>query len=160
MHRRSVLIRTSARDNNKLTQLGPESRDPDALQTCMKWRNPMTFTTLSKLLLVTCGVLTVLSSTYSAIRAPPVPNPVLYLTGNEMFETGGKKFIRYRYDVLNKSDYPPEMFAASPNLPPCGKNTKASRTWVDFILKAESASTGFVRSASRQISTVSGSRLR
>jgi hypothetical protein len=24
------------------------------------------------------------------------------------------------------------MFAAAPNLPPCGKITKASRTWVDF----------------------------
>ncbi|PYS98373.1 MAG: hypothetical protein DMF65_10385 [Acidobacteria bacterium] len=24
------------------------------------------------------------------------------------------------------------MFAASPNLPPCGNNTKASRTWVDI----------------------------
>lgn len=41
--------------------------------------------------------------------------------------------IRYRYDVANKADYPAEMFAAAPSLPPCGSNTNASRTWVDFF---------------------------
>ncbi|HEX7771791.1 MAG TPA: hypothetical protein VF435_05175, partial [Pyrinomonadaceae bacterium] len=25
-----------------------------------------------------------------------------------------------------------DLFAASPDLPPCGKNTKAARTWVDI----------------------------
>lgn len=34
--------------------------------------------------------------------------------------------------MLNKADYPAELFAAAPALPPCGLNTKASRTWVDF----------------------------
>ncbi|HVS80876.1 MAG TPA: hypothetical protein VHE60_04015 [Pyrinomonadaceae bacterium] len=64
---------------------------------------------------------------------PPLPNPVLYLMGQESFSTGGKQFIRYNYDVLNKADYPSELFAAAPALPPCGKNTKASRTWVDIF---------------------------
>jgi len=103
----------------------------------------MTCTGVSKLLLITCVVFAVLFTTNSAITALPIPNPVLYLTGNEMFETGGKKFIRYRYDVLNKSDYPPEMFAPSPNLPPCGKNTKASRTWVDFYTQSGKRLYGF-----------------
>jgi hypothetical protein len=44
----------------------------------------------------------------------------------------GKQYIRYNYDVLNKDEYPKELFAASPYLPPCGNNTKASRTWVDI----------------------------
>jgi hypothetical protein len=64
---------------------------------------------------------------------PPLPNPILYLMSTEAFTTGGKQFIRYNYDVLNKDAYPAAMFAASPALPPCGKNTKASRTWVDFF---------------------------
>lgn len=64
--------------------------------------------------------------------APEVPNPILFFIGQEFYETGGKQFIRYRYDVLNKDAYPNELFAASPDLPPCGQNTKASRTWVDF----------------------------
>ena len=61
-----------------------------------------------------------------------VPNPILVLVGQEAFQAGGKSFIRYNYSVFNSADYPAEMFAASPNLPPCGNNTKASRTWVDI----------------------------
>ena len=64
---------------------------------------------------------------------PPLPNPVLYLTGTEVFSQGGKQFIRYHYDVLNKDSYPADLFAAAPALPPCGANTKSSRTWVDFF---------------------------
>jgi len=65
--------------------------------------------------------------------APPVPNPVLYLTGTEVFQASGKTYIRYKYDVLNKDQFPAEMFAPAPNLPPCGKNNSAARTWVDFF---------------------------
>lgn len=70
----------------------------------------------------------------SASTAPPVlPNPVLYLTSTESFSRGGKQFTRYNYDVLNKDSYPPDLFAAAPALPPCGANTKSSRTWIDFF---------------------------
>ena len=62
-----------------------------------------------------------------------VPNPVLYLTGIESYSVNGQNFIRYRYDVLNKDQYPADMFAAAPNLPPCGSNTSSSRSWVDFF---------------------------
>ena len=68
-----------------------------------------------------------------AVPQPVLPNPVLYLTGTEVYTTGGKTWIRYQYDVLNKADYPDAMFAAAPALPPCGLNTKSSRTWVDFF---------------------------
>jgi hypothetical protein len=65
-------------------------------------------------------------------RAGPLPNPVLYLTGLEYYSAGGKNWVRHRYDVFNKSSYPDAMFAQAPALPPCGLNTKASRSWVDF----------------------------
>ena len=64
--------------------------------------------------------------------APALPNPVLYFLGTEYVEIGGKQMIRYRYDVENKNVYPDDMFAAAPELPPCGTNTKAARTWVDI----------------------------
>ena len=64
--------------------------------------------------------------------APVLPNPVLYFLGPEYVEIGGKQMIRYRYDVENKNVYPDDMFAAAPELPPCGANTKAARTWVDI----------------------------
>ena len=63
----------------------------------------------------------------------PFPNPLLYLTGIEHYSTAGGNFVRYRYDVLNKDQYPDALFAAAPHLPPCGTNTNASRTWIDFF---------------------------
>jgi hypothetical protein len=64
-------------------------------------------------------------------KAAP-PNPVLYLTGLEYYSAGGKNWVRHRYDVFNKDQYPDAMFAQAPALPPCGNNTKSSRSWVDF----------------------------
>jgi hypothetical protein len=65
-------------------------------------------------------------------QAGPLPNPVLYLTGLEYYSAGGKNWVRHNYDVFNKSSYPDAMFAQAPALPPCGLNTKASRSWVDI----------------------------
>ena len=70
------------------------------------------------------------ASTASARRV--LPNPVLYLNKLEYFQNGGKNFVRYEYDVLNSDAYPADMFAAAPDLPPCGQNTKSARTWVDI----------------------------
>ena len=61
------------------------------------------------------------------------PNPILYLVGTEFYTANGQNFVRYRYDVLNKDQYPAEMFLAAPGLPPCGTNTNSSRSWVDFF---------------------------
>jgi hypothetical protein len=71
-------------------------------------------------------------SIQSSAFAPVLPNPVLYFLGAEYLQSGGKKVTRYNFDVENKSAYPDELFAASPDLPPCGTNTKSARTWVDF----------------------------
>lgn len=68
----------------------------------------------------------------TSVAAPPPPNPVLVFLGQELTTIGGKNVIRYSYDVANKDQYPADLFAASPSLPPCGTNTNASRTWVDF----------------------------
>ncbi len=93
----------------------------------------MTFKSRKQSLLLFPFLLLVMLATQSVASAPPLPNPVLYLMGLEAFDQGGKHFIRYKYDVLNKADYPDALFAAAPALPPCGANTKASRTWVDIF---------------------------
>ena len=61
-----------------------------------------------------------------------LPNPVLFFLGAEYYQAGGKSYVRYRYSIENREAYPDSMFAAAPALPPCGQNTKASRTWVDL----------------------------
>lgn len=79
----------------------------------------------------------------TAATAPPVPNPILTFTGSEAFEAGGKQKIRYSFDVANKSEYPSDMFAPAPDLPPCGSNTKSSRTWVDLFEQGGKRLNGF-----------------
>jgi hypothetical protein len=65
-------------------------------------------------------------------EARTLPNPVLYMSGSEYYTTGGQAFVRYNYEVDNAMSYPNSLFTAAPALPPCGKNTNASRTWVDI----------------------------
>lgn len=88
-----------------------------------------------KFTLATLACLTILvfSNPSSAQTQTVIPNPVLYLVGQEWFSKDGRNFIRYRYEVSNSDAYPDAMFAAAPTLPPCGTNTKASRTWVDLF---------------------------
>ena len=92
----------------------------------------MTFKSLKRSLLLFPGLIGVLFLVPGVASAPITPNPVLYLTGTEIYQAGGKQFVRYQYDVLNKADFPTAMFAPAPALPPCGKNTNSSRTWVDI----------------------------
>ena len=75
--------------------------------------------------------------------APAPPNPIIYFLGPEHVTLNGKNFTRYNYDVANKDAYPDNMFAQSPNLPPCGANTKAARTWVDIYDQAGKRLNGF-----------------
>lgn len=62
-----------------------------------------------------------------------LPNPVTILLAPAFYEQDGKQWKRYNLMVFNYEVYPNEMFAAAPNLPPCGQNTKASRTWVEIM---------------------------
>jgi hypothetical protein len=64
---------------------------------------------------------------------PVIPNPVITFLGAEYLTVSGSQQTRYYFEVFNREDYPPDMFAASPKLPPCGANTNASRTWIDIF---------------------------
>ena len=68
----------------------------------------------------------------SAVAQQSLPNPSLLFLGQEQAEVDGKKITRYHFEIVNKDKYPAELFMAAPDLPPCGKNAKASRTWVDL----------------------------
>ena len=84
--------------------------------------------------MLSAGLLLALAAGAAASQAPPpLPNPILYLTGQEYYTVNGQDFVRYRYDVFNKQAYPAAMFAAAPGLPPCGQNANSSRSWVDFF---------------------------
>ncbi len=73
----------------------------------------------------------------------PLPKPVLVFTGGEEYQANGKQWRRYNYAVDNSADYPNLLFAAAPELPPCGLNTKAARTWIDFYTQDGKRLNGF-----------------
>lgn len=79
----------------------------------------------------------------SRAQAPAPPKPVLFLQRIEYVTTGGKEFARYYFGVENSAAYPDAMFAPAPGLPPCGRNAKASRTWVDIYAQDGRRLNGF-----------------
>jgi hypothetical protein len=83
-------------------------------------------------ILLTVFAVAIALSVQANTTAPDLAKPVLAFLGQEPNEAGGKKLTRYYFDVTNKEDFPAELFAASPALPPCGSNKNASRTWVDI----------------------------
>lgn len=62
-----------------------------------------------------------------------LPNPVLTFVGQLSFTKEDKTFVRYQFKVNNKASFPSALFEAAPGLPPCGVNTKSSRTWIDIF---------------------------
>jgi len=84
------------------------------------------------LTLLTGFILIMGAATKSSTTPVVIPNPVLAFIGQEPFSVKGKEWIRYNYSIENASSFPDELFKRAPTLPPCGKNTGSSRTWLDF----------------------------
>lgn len=70
----------------------------------------------------------------------PIPNPILVYSHKQTGVDGlGNTVDWYFFTVANWYDFPAAMFAARPDLPPCGLNNSASRTWVDFHRSADNS---------------------
>jgi hypothetical protein len=64
---------------------------------------------------------------------PDLPDPELICNGWEDYVgSDGEDYTRYFLSFANWPEYPDELFEAAPDLPPCGDNPNASRTWVDI----------------------------
>ena len=74
----------------------------------------------------------VLAAGVTVATAQTVPVPRIAFAGTESYEAGGKQWTRYKITVTNRSAFPGDLFMPAPDLPPCGRNTQASRTWVDI----------------------------
>jgi ASPIC and UnbV/FG-GAP-like repeat/FlgD Ig-like domain len=61
---------------------------------------------------------------------PDLPDPQLAFEGVENYENGGVDITRYLFDVVNWAEFRNDLFVLSPDLPPCGNNPNASRSWV------------------------------
>ena len=62
----------------------------------------------------------------------------------------GSHWTKYGLSVMNSSEYPDELFEVAADLPPCGLNTNASRSWVDIYNHAGKRLYGFCAIKSSQ----------
>lgn len=87
---------------------------------------------------------------------PLMPNPKLAFLGK--VQDGA--FTRYFFTVTNRAQFPNVLFAAAPNLPPCGLNNNASRTWLHIFNGSGTRMYGYCAlSANSQMARLSFARL-
>jgi TonB family protein len=65
----------------------------------------------------------------SVAQQDNLPSPILAVTKAENEESEGKQITRYHLTIVNRDAFPDMLFEPAPDLPPCGLNKKASRTW-------------------------------
>lgn len=64
------------------------------------------------------------------VSGQDLPKPELRLVSISDRVNDGRQLKVYEVEVVNREEFDNELFMPSPALPPCGKNTNASRTWV------------------------------
>jgi hypothetical protein len=67
----------------------------------------------------------------AAASGSEMPRPSQF-DGTEQW-VAGKQWVRYKLSVVNRASYSADLFTPAPYLAPCGKNTNASRAWVDIF---------------------------
>lgn len=61
-----------------------------------------------------------------------IPKPVIRYNGWQDNTENGRTLRQYKFEVVNRDSFPDEIFAAAPELEPCGRNANASRTWINI----------------------------
>lgn len=60
-------------------------------------------------------------------------SPVVSYTGMSEYSNAEGDWVQYTLRVVNLADYPARLFVPDSDLPPCGSNPSASRTWVNIF---------------------------
>lgn len=61
---------------------------------------------------------------------PNLPDPVLLFEGRSI---AGDFQLRWDFAIENWQEFPPELFLSAPELPPCGRNEGAPRSFIRFV---------------------------
>ena len=77
----------------------------------------------------------ILLSALTASGQSSLPDPELVFIGKQDAQSAYGEQTTYWLGVSNRSAYPDEMVAAAPELPPCGRNKEAARSWIDIFGK-------------------------
>lgn len=72
-----------------------------------------------------------------------IPDPELEFVEKLEHIENGRRSTTFRLTVNNWEKFPEELFEPAPNLPPCGRNNNASRTWIEIYNQNEKRIYGF-----------------
>jgi len=77
-------------------------------------------------------VVIVLAAVFGAGQDLPGNAKLVFVNAPVEVVNNGYRFRMYEIEVVNRAEFADELFAASPDLPPCGKNSNSSRTWINI----------------------------
>ena len=106
--------------------------------------------------LITFTLLFISLSQNVSAQKTDMPTPKLKFVERQENTENGRRYTVFRLTVDNWEKYPEELFEPAPNLPPCGKNTNASRTWIDIYDQKGKRIYGFcaIKSARELLNTL------
>jgi len=70
----------------------------------------------------------------AVVAGQGMPKPRLGLIRTDDVTDNGRRFRMYTIEITNRMEFSDELFATSPDLPPCGTNTNSSRTWINIYI--------------------------
>ena len=73
-------------------------------------------------------VVIVLAAVFGAGQDLPGNAKLVFVSAPVEVVNNGHRFRMYEIEVVNRAEFADELFAASPDLPACGRNSNSSRT--------------------------------
>ncbi len=89
--------------------------------------------TLVFVMAVFTAALTLAQTSSEKTTTASFPLPQLEFVDREPYNAHGAKGMRFKLRVTNRASLPDSLWHPSKNLPPCGENENASRTWVEIF---------------------------
>jgi hypothetical protein len=86
------------------------------------------------LIRLTPAAIFLLAVSAAVVAGQGMPKPRLGLIRTDDVTEKGLRLRMYTIEITNSSEFSDELFAASPDLPPCGTNANSSRTWINIYI--------------------------
>ena len=79
-----------------------------------------------------CAAIFLAAAVAGIAAAQDLPRPVIKVVRLEDKVNNGYRVRTFEMEITNRGEFAAELFAPSPDLPPCGKNANSARTWINI----------------------------
>ena len=105
----------------------------EKIDTCGEWGYKGAFSEVCVMMLrrLAGGVIFLMMVSAVFAVGQEMPNPKLkFIRAKDIVVDNGLRFRMYEIELVNRAEFPNELFVMAPDLPPCGRNANASRTLI------------------------------